>query len=540
MSQPRRVFKVDGEPFFPIGGQTRNSSGYNAEEWAMAFKALALIHGNTLEIPVYWEQIEPEEGVYDFEALDALLASARSHGVRLVLLWFGTWKNGKMEYTPDWVKTDPERFRRVVSPTGQDVWVLSSHCKATFKADRRAFVALCRHLKAVDDEEQTVLALQIENEPGILGADRDYSAAGQAALESAVPPEIMARLQEGAGGAVHDLWQAAGAVATGNWTECFGDAGGELMTAWSIARHIDGLAEAGKAILDRPMYLNVWLGENGWRIPGESYPSGGAVTKVLDLYKWATPHIDLIAPDIYIADAKGYEAICQAYARDDNPLFVPESAPGGSNPLRMFRAIGDYDAIGYAYFAIEHILDGDGNIRVGLQPLVDSFRSVAAAIPLLLTYQGTGKIHVIAQEANLGSQFLDLDGYTGLVEFGAGALPHRGKDWRHPVTQIEVTEPPGTGPSRGLVVQTGAHAFYCVGANYRLYLRRKGSPAERLQAAESNPHLLSGLTHYVRVDEGHFDAQGAFIVDRRRNGDETDRGVWVEPDVGVVHVVLCD
>jgi len=536
----RRVFTVDGRPFYPIGGQTRNSSGYNAEEWATAFHALELIDGNMLEIPVYWEQIEPEEGTFDFAQLDKLLDSAGSQGVHLVLLWFGTWKNGNMEYVPDWVKTDPERFRRVVSPTGHDLWVLSSHCEATFEADKQAFTALCRHLRSVDSETHTVLALQIENEPGILGADRDYSVAGQTALECEVPAEIVTHLGDGSSGPVHDLWQAAGGRSAGNWTELFGEAGGELLTAWSIARYIDALAEAGKAILDLPMYLNVWLAENGWQIPGESYPSGGPVTPILDLYRWATPHVDLIAPDIYIADAKGYEAICQAYAREDNPLFVPESAPGGSNPLRMFRAIGEYNAIGYAFFAIERVVDGEGGVRTGLRPLVDSFRCVAAAIPLLLTYQGTDKVHVIAQEADLGIQRLDLDGYIGLVEFGYGAIPHRGKDWRHPAPRRQSEQLPDTGPGRGLVFQTGPHEFYCVGANYHLHLRPKSSPAEHLQAAQTDTHKLTRLAHYVRVDEGHFNDSDNFIVDRRRNGDETDHGVWVEPDVGVVHVVLCD
>ena len=31
-----------------------------------AFKAVKLVHGNTLAIPVYWDQIEPEEGKFDF------------------------------------------------------------------------------------------------------------------------------------------------------------------------------------------------------------------------------------------------------------------------------------------------------------------------------------------------------------------------------------------------------------------------------------------------------------------------------------------
>jgi beta-galactosidase GanA len=191
MSNITRIFTVDGRPFFPLGGQARNSSGYNDAESEAAFRALRLVGGNTLEIPVYWEQVEPEEGRFDFAAVDALLARGRQEGVSLVLLWFGTWKNGDMDYVPAWVKTNPGRFRRVISPTGKDLWVLSSHCAANFEADRRAFVELCRHLQAADGAQRTVIAVQVENEPGILGSDRDYSAEAQAVFDSPVPADLL-------------------------------------------------------------------------------------------------------------------------------------------------------------------------------------------------------------------------------------------------------------------------------------------------------------------------------------------------------------
>jgi hypothetical protein len=540
MTDIRRVFTVDGQPFFPVGGQSRNSSGYNDAESETAFQALKLIGGNTLEIPVYWGQVEPEEGRFDFTGVDSLLSKAQREGVRLVLLWFGTWKNGDMDYAPAWVKTNPARFPRVMGPLGNTIWGLSPHCEATFEADRRAFTALCEHLAMRQKDYAAVVAVQIENEPGMLGSDRDYSPAGQTAYEALVPVALMDAMRAAGRGRIYDLWQAAGGKAAGTWPEVFGGEAGELLSAWAIATYIDRLAAAGKARFAVPMYANVWLGEVGWKVAGESYPSGGAVSKVLDIYKWCAPHLDLIAPDIYIGDAQGYEAVCAAYARPDNPLFVPESAPGGSNSWLMFRAVADHNAIGYSFFAIEHIVGEDGDVRPELAALADSFRCLAAAAPLLLKYQGTGRVHAVVQDEDLGAQTLSLESWLGQVEFGDVSIGALMKDWRH----MPPTIPPiGGGPARrgrGLIIQASRDEFYLVGAAYRLILRAPAQSAAALDIIYSREHLLRCQAHYVSVDEGHFDEAGGFVIERRRNGDEVDGGVWVEADNGVVRVIMCD
>ena len=66
MTNVNRVFVVDGKPFFPLGGQSSTSSAYNDRESEAAFKAVKLLHGNTLWTDVYWEHIEPVEGKFDF------------------------------------------------------------------------------------------------------------------------------------------------------------------------------------------------------------------------------------------------------------------------------------------------------------------------------------------------------------------------------------------------------------------------------------------------------------------------------------------
>lgn len=544
MTDIKRIFMVNGKPFYSVGAQSRNSSGYNDSESETAFKAIKLLHGNTLEIPVYWEQVEPEEGKFDFTSVDALIASARRYGIKLVLLWFATWKNGNMDYAPEWVKTNPQRFKRVISSTDNDLWVLSSHCPANCEADKAAFTALCNHLKAKDSTESIVIALQIENEPGILGSDRDYGTEAQAEFDSLVPAELVTAMRAAGKGQVYHLWQQAGGKESGTWPELFGWAAGELMSAWSIATYIDGLAEAGQASYDIPMYINVWLGSttDARPLPGEDYPSGGAVNRVLDIYKWFTPHVGLIAPDIYIQDSRSYEAVCASYARDDNPLFVPESAAGSGNTWNMFRAIANYNAIGYHFFAVEHIVAEDGSVRPEFQTLVDSVRCVAAAIPLLLKYQGTGKIHAIIQEEFMQTQLLDLDGYLGRVLFAGEPPLYTGKDWRHATQRTwPAGQELGNNRGRGLVIQASRNEFYLVGANYQLLLRPKLPPDKMRASSFVSDQMINMLSHTVSVDEGHFDQNGEFVVDRRRNGDEICfGGLWVEADIGVLRAIMCD
>ena len=526
MSDIHRIFSVDGRPFFPVGGQAHNQSGQSAQQSEKAFQAVAQMHGNTLLIPVYWQQVEPEEGRFDFSVVTGLLANARRYGLHLVLLWFATWKNGNMDYAPNWVKADPlDASSAWFHPSGQPAWVLSSHCRANLDADRQAFTALCEYLKAADAQQGTVIGLQIENEPGIMGCDRDYSPESQADFDRPVPVELLHRLQTVGSGRLFDLWQQAGGQASGTWAEVFGPVAGELFTAWSIAVYIDRLAAAGKAVYHLPMYVNVWLHQD-WELAGESYPSGGAVRNALDIYKWFAPHLELIAPDIYISDSRTYEAVCATYARADNPFYVPESGSQGSNAWLMFRAVADYNAIGYHCFGVESILTEDGTIRPEARQVVDSFRCLAAAVPLLLKYQGTGQIHAVVQEENLGVQMLTLEGYLGRVQFGP--RPWRGKD-----------EEDGR-RGRGLVIQAGLHEFYLVGDHFTLTLRPKLPPDSRLEPALASMYFHQPMHHTLSVEEGHFDAQGEFVVDHRRNGDEISRGFWVEPGLGVLRVLLCD
>jgi hypothetical protein len=550
MNDVKRIFMVDGKPFFPLGGQALDATGYSVRDEAETesyFRAVELVHGNTVEIAIYWDEIEPEENKFDFTSVDKLLAMARKYRLKLILLWFATWKNGVMDFVPPWVKTNTKRFHRVISITGRVTWGLSPHCKSNVEADKKAFSALCSHLKDKDGFDHTVIGIQVENESGIIGSDRDYGPEGEAAFDRPVPAKLVSTMKAVGQGNVYEIWQQAGNKESGSWFELFGPDAGELMTAWSIATYINDVAKAGKQVYNLPMYINVWLGEKGgWSTPGETYPSGGAVVKVLDIYKWCTPNIDLIAPDNYIPYEKAFNSICASYARNDNAFFVPESF----GDLNMFRAIGDYNAIGY--FTYFYGVGEDGSFLPELMPKVELFRRVSAAIPLLLKYQGTGKIHTVMQELVTESvrdveqefgykqvQTIDFDGYLGLVEFG---------EKKSPVKRVEKLERGG-----GLIIQAARNEFYLVGFNYRLLLRPKqvvnGTKSSRLAADwRAEPGSYNFL---VSVDEGHFDQNGEFVAEMRRSGGRIRDGVWAgtsapwylrktENDFGVVHVITCD
>ena len=295
-------FQANGRDFFVLGGQAHNSTTYQQRDLAVFWRALEALNANTAEIPIYWEAIEPEEGRFDFRSADMLMEQARAHQKKLVLLWFGSWKNGGMRYAPAWVKRDTARFARVVSHEGNRLFVLSSHCTENLNADRRAFRALMAHLRDAN-QDGTLLAVQVENEAGIAGRSyRDFGEAAEREYNAPVPDSLIDTIEGAEGSALHAQWKSMGAPRGKGWGETFGvKNGAENLTAYSVASYINKIAEAGKAVCDIPMYTNAALDENpwGWNLAGTNYTAGGPIPRLYEIWKHAAPALDLLAPDIY-------------------------------------------------------------------------------------------------------------------------------------------------------------------------------------------------------------------------------------------------
>lgn len=474
---------VDGKPFLVLGGELHNSSSSSLDYMAPILARFSALHLNTVLAAVAWDLVEPTQGQFDFSLVDGLIQSARRNNLRVILLWFGSWKNGVSTYAPVWVKTDLQRFARAQDREGRSLEILSTFSTANRDADARAFAALMRHVRQVDGQAHTVVMVQVENEVGVLGESRDRSAAASEAFRRPVPRELMdalAKHKETLAPGLRKRGESGGFRSAGTWEEVFGagEATDEIFMAWNYARYVDRVAEAGKAEYALPMFVNTWLAE--WRETAQlkpgTYPSGGPMPYVLDIWKAGAPRIDLLTPDIY----SFFEERCALYHRPDNALFIPELIRETRTTSAIFHALGQHDAIGFSPFGME-------SVPAFSEELARSYEFLAQIAPVILENQGRGVIGGALLDKGHPTQKLQVGDYT--LELAIA------RHYSFPTAEYPA----------GLFIQTGPDEFLVAGRGLTVAFtpNTAGPP-------------IAGL---ATVEDGGF-VNGRWVAGRRLNGDE--------------------
>ena len=486
---------VDGKPFLVLAGELGNSSSSNVEYMRPIWPRLAAMNLNTVLIPVYWELLEPSEGRFDFSLIDGLIQDARKYNLRLVPLWFASWKNSMSSYAPSWVKTNQKRFPRSQERTENGMEILSPFSKENVETDARAFAAFMRHLRETDANDHTVIMIQVENEIGMIPDSRDRSAIANELFAQSVPAELMNYLQQQKEELVPELravWQANGFKTRGTWEEIFGKGPGtdELFMAWYFARYANRVDDAGKAEYSLPMFVNAALIRPG-HMPGQ-YPSAGPLPHLMDIWRAGAPKIDFLSPDIYF---QNFAEWVRRFDRSDNPIFIPEAMPGPIDSVNGMYAIGQHNAIGFSPFSIDSLDEQTA------EPLTASYDLLKQLSPLILEHQGRGAIAGLLPEGpeQRAPQQLRLGDYILNITF----------DRPSPQNSNLL--------SGGLVMATGPDEYLFAGTGLTITFEtdKPGDP-------------IVGL---LSVDEGKY-VNGQWIQGRRLNGDQTHQGRHVRLKVG--------
>ncbi len=495
----KQALLVDGKPYFIFGAQAHNSSAW-PDMLPSVWRDLDSLHANTLELPVYWEQMEPSRGHFDFSIVDTLILQAAAHDKRLILLWFATWKNGSNHYMPAWMKRDANLYPNLIGKNGKPVDSPSPHAEATVKADAKAFAALMKHLRETD-LLQRVIMVQVENETGAWGSVRDYSLAAQKLFEGEVPaallrPELLKELQ-------------VPVVASGSWQKVFGERADEYFQAWAVARFVNEVAAAGKAAYPLPLYVNAALRDPFSHPMANNYESGGPTDNVIPIWKVAAPAVDLLAPDIYLSGSKTIMKVLDLYHRPDNPLFVPELGWNRERVKYLYEILAR-GGIGFSPFGLDDngLESTPSEISEKLLPYASEYAVFAPLHRQMAAWAFEGKIKAALEREDHADQIVDLGNWQAIVSFGKG---------ERNVSDIKNADSDG----KLLIVQLGDDRFILIGTLCRVSFLPAGQDKGR-------------AWQYLKVEEGHY-GQDIFKARRILNGDETD---WGGPRFGSRPVIL--
>lgn len=498
---------VDNKPFLILGGELGNSSASSNDNMRTIWPKLKQMNLNTVIAPVYWELMEPDEGQFDFSLLDSLIMNARLYNMKLVILWFGAWKNSMSCYAPAWVKRNTARFPRALDNNGSPQEIITPFNKNNLEADKKAFQRLMQYIKETDGKEHTVITVQVENEIGMLPDARTYDEGANIAYSKPVPEQLLNYLKKNKDKLlpeIKSIWEANGSKTSGSWETIFGKglSTDEIFMAWYYAVFTNELTVAGKAVFNLPMFVNAALNRPG-RKPGE-YPSAGPLPHIMDIWKAAAPAIDFLAPDFYNPDFKHW---CDLYTRAGDPLFIPEHRFEKGIDAKAFFAFGNYNCLAFSPFSIESTNEPEK------EPIGKTYNILNQLTPLITKYQPAGNVRGFLIEKDFIGKDITIGDYlfTAHHEYKMGWSAGAKEDsW------------PLAG---GLIISVSPGEFYVAGTGIVMTF----TPKENNKKAG-----------FLSVDEGKFE-NGIWKPGRRMNGDQDHQGRHVRipgNEYSIQHVKL--
>ena len=477
----RTVLLVNNKPFLILGAELHNSSTSNLPYMDTIWPRLVQMNLNTVLAPLSWESIEPNEGKFDFSLVDGLIAKARQNKLKLVFLWFASWKNLVSTYTPAWVKNNPERFPLHINKSGERYQMLSAFSAEGMLADSKAFAALMKHIKQVDAVEQTVIMMQVENEVGTSSDERDCSKIANDFYEGQVPEKLLGYLTENKLNltpSFNEVWGNNGYKTRGSWKEIFGEGpSNEIFMSWYLASYIGEVIRAGKAEYNIPMYVNAAIGRQNGKMG--TYPSGSPLPFVMDVWRAAAPQLDMLSPDIYFGI---FTDFCRAYTQSGNPLFIPETRGGEFGAANALIAIGNYNAIGFSPFGI------DGRFEDTAAGIPSVYKALQQLSPILLKSESLRQMIAVSLDTSKKNSTLTLGSYQ--VDCNLQGWP---------------SSPGSSTLGYAIIIETGKDEFFVAGKNISLQFSLK-----------DNKDKITGIEW---AEEGKFNKE-VWVPGRRLNGDE--------------------
>lgn len=448
----QRTLMVDGRPFLVLGAQPDVwSMEKPSDAAAQQFEIAASINCNTIEIPLRWAQVEPSMGAYNMATVDWILAQARKHDLRVVLLWFGSNVCGKAReivqggefggpaYAPDYIFNNPAKYERVIDAEGAVQAALSPEDPDTLTREVAVFRKVNEHLKKVDTRH-TVIMWQVLNEASVTqfgraALQRDFSSASSRRFKS-------------------EKWKDP-----------------VRFSITQFADYIGTLTKVVAETINIPCYINI-------------YEDSPGVDPEVEIYLNKIPEVAFVAPDIYQFSKplfkknparykkfrSGFLTRMDSFQWGRNVVYLSELTSDSywRPDLSLFYILGKYSGSGFVLWAITMTMPPSQEAIYN--PKIR--RLTAAGTIMQATYGAVGRAMEVIGDAQ------GTDRFAWVVSETGGRSEHRLPN------NTVVIEADVEGAS--LIAETGARDVTIVGKGCRAKVKAQGWKAPRVETGSWN------------------------------------------------------